>query len=155
MHLSPSLGDKSNDPSRIGEHIAMLSCKFIWFIHTLVSLHGIDDVSDVQLLTTQIENRYIGVAQPFYSLALFTPTIIKELGYTNANANLLSVPPYALGFITTILVALASDRLAKRGIFIVGGMTAVIVGYIILLCDVAVGVKYCKRLHSEFRPRCK
>ena len=88
--------------------------------------------------------RYIGVAQPFYSLALFTPTIIKELGYTNANANLLSVPPYVLGFITTLLVGYTSDRLMKRGVFIVGGMSVVIVGYIILISHVHVGVKYCK-----------
>ena len=87
--------------------------------------------------------RYIGVAQPFYSLALFTPTIIKELGYTNANANLLSVPPYVFGFITTLVVAIASDRLARRGIFIVGAMLAVIVGYIILINDVPIGAKYC------------
>lgn len=87
---------------------------------------------------------YIGVAQPFYSLALFTPTIIKGLGYTNANANLLSVPPYVLGFITTLLVALASDKLMLRGPFIMGGMSIVIVGYIILINDVAIGVKYCK-----------
>ena len=81
---------------------------------------------------------------PFYSLALFTPTIITELGYTNADANLMSVPPYVLGFITTLFVAYASDRLVKRGIFIVGGMLVVVVGYIILISHDHVGVKYCK-----------
>jgi len=85
---------------------------------------------------------YIGVAQPFYSLALFTPTIIKELGYTNANANLLSVPPYVFGFITTLVVAIASDRVLRRGIFIVGAMFVVIVGYIILISNAAIGAKY-------------
>jgi len=85
---------------------------------------------------------YIGIAQPFYSLALFTPTIIKEMGYTNANANLLSVPPYVFGFITTLVVAIVSDRLLQRGVFIVGGMLIVIVGYIILISNVAIGAKY-------------
>ncbi|KAF9506091.1 hypothetical protein BS47DRAFT_463665 [Hydnum rufescens UP504] len=85
---------------------------------------------------------YISIVQPFYSLALFTPTIIKELGYTNANANLLSVPPYVFGFITTLLVAIASDRLLRRGIFIIGAMFTVIIGYIILITNVSAGAKY-------------
>jgi len=85
---------------------------------------------------------YIGIAQPFYSLALFVPTIIAALGYTNANANLLSVPPYVLGFITTIVTALISDKLCVRGPFIIGWMTIVIVGYIIIISDVSAAVKY-------------
>jgi hypothetical protein len=87
--------------------------------------------------------RCIGIVEPVYSLALFMPTIIKELGYTNANANLLTVPPYVFGFITTLLVAIASDRLLQRGIFIIGGMLTVVVGYTILIANVSTGVKYC------------
>lgn len=86
--------------------------------------------------------RYIGIAQPFYSLALFTPSIIAALGYTNANANLLSVPPYVLGFITTLLVGWYSDRTLKRGVFIIVCMVITLIGYAIQLCDVAPGVKY-------------
>ncbi|KAF9505402.1 hypothetical protein BS47DRAFT_539462 [Hydnum rufescens UP504] len=85
---------------------------------------------------------YIGTTQPLYSLALFTPTIIKELGYSNANANFLSVPPYFFGFLTTLLVAIVSDRLLQRGIFIIGEMLSVIVGYAILLTNVSSGIKY-------------
>lgn len=88
------------------------------------------------------EYRYIGIAQPFYSLALFTPTIIASLGFTNANANLLSVPPYVLGFITTLAIGWWSDRRLERGVFIIGGMIITIIGYVIQLCDVAPGVKY-------------
>jgi MFS transporter, ACS family, DAL5 transporter family protein len=86
----------------------------------------------------------------FYSLALFTPTIIKELGFTNANANLLSVPPYVLGFITSVLVAIASDRLFRRGVFIIGGLLMVIIGYVILITNVSVGVKYCTSYVQSF-----
>ncbi|EJD38877.1 putative MFS nicotinic acid transporter Tna1 [Auricularia subglabra TFB-10046 SS5] len=85
---------------------------------------------------------YIGIAQPFYSLALFTPSIIKGLGATNANANLLSVPPYAVGFVSTVLFALASDRLCMRGPFIVLGMSIVIIGYIVLLTPVSFAAQY-------------
>ncbi|KAF9503518.1 hypothetical protein BS47DRAFT_1249635, partial [Hydnum rufescens UP504] len=72
---------------------------------------------------------------------LLTP-IIKELGYSNANANLLSVPPYFSGFLTTLLVAIVFDRLPQQGIFIIGGMLVVIVGYAIILTNVSNGVKY-------------
>jgi hypothetical protein len=71
-------------------------------------------------------------------------TIIKELGYSNANANLLSVSSYFFGFLTTLLVAIVSDdRLLQRGIFIIGGMLVVIVRYAIILTNVSNGVKYC------------
>jgi cyanate permease len=89
-------------------------------------------------------NRYIGIAQPFYSLALFTPTIIQKLGFTNANANLLSVPPYVLGFITTLAVGYLSDRTMRRGWFIIGAMIVTIVGYAIQLSDASIGAKYCE-----------
>jgi len=52
----------------------------------------------------------IGVGQSLYSLALFTPSIIRGLGYTNANSNLLSVPPYAFGFLVSLGIAWWSDR---------------------------------------------
>jgi len=63
---------------------------------------------------------YLAIAEPFYALSLFTPTIIAALGFTNAAANLLSAAPYALGFLTTLATALVSDRMAIRGPFIVG-----------------------------------
>ncbi|PWN87159.1 putative MFS nicotinic acid transporter Tna1 [Acaromyces ingoldii] len=85
---------------------------------------------------------YISIANPLYSLALFTPTIIQSLDFSGASANLLSVPPYVVGFITTLTVAYLSDRTMMRGPFIIGSMFVVVIGYIILICDVAPGVKY-------------
>lgn len=85
---------------------------------------------------------YLSVANPLYSLALFTPQIIQDLEFTGASANLMSVPPYVLGFLTTVASAFVSDRLLVRAPFIVFWMGIVTVGYIILLCDVAPGVKY-------------
>ncbi|KZT55194.1 putative MFS nicotinic acid transporter Tna1 [Calocera cornea HHB12733] len=85
---------------------------------------------------------YIGIAEPFYSLALFTPAVITGLGFSNANANLMTIPPYVVGFLTTLATAYWSDRVLVRGPFIVVWMGIVIVAYIILLCDVSVGVKY-------------
>lgn len=85
---------------------------------------------------------YISIAEPLYSLALFTPTIIADLDFTGASANLLSVPPYVLGFITTMASAFLADRYMYRGPFIIFWALIVIVGYSILISDVPAGVKY-------------
>lgn len=85
---------------------------------------------------------YISIAEPLYSLALFTPTIVAALDFSGASANLLSVPPYVLGCITTIATAFIADRVNFRGPFILFWACFVIAGYSILISDVAPGVKY-------------
>lgn len=85
---------------------------------------------------------YISIAEPLYSLALFTPTIIADLNFSGASANLLSVPPYVLGFVTTLVTAVIADRIILRGPFILFWTCFVIVGYSILISDVSAGVKY-------------
>lgn len=85
---------------------------------------------------------YISIAEPLYSLALFTPTIIAGLDFTGASANLMSTPPYVLGFITTISTAFLADRFMYRGPFILFWTMFVIIGYAILISDVSAPVKY-------------
>jgi MFS family permease len=70
---------------------------------------------------------------PLYTLSLFLPTIIKELGYAAAEAQLLTVPPYAVATILTLLVAVYSEKTKKRAPFILASSTLAIIGYIILL----------------------
>ncbi|KAI0532267.1 major facilitator superfamily domain-containing protein [Xylaria digitata] len=70
---------------------------------------------------------------PLYTLSLFLPTIIKNLGYTAAIAQLLTVPPYAFAFGTTVGVAVLSERLGKRAVFIGGSAIFAAIGYSILL----------------------
>ncbi|BCS26084.1 allantoate permease family MFS transporter [Aspergillus puulaauensis] len=79
---------------------------------------------------------------PLYTLSLFLPTIIKELGYSAAKAQLLTVPPYALGFITTITVAILSERTRRRAPYIMGSSAVACIGYIILLTGRKPGVSY-------------
>ncbi|KAE8375048.1 major facilitator superfamily domain-containing protein [Aspergillus bertholletiae] len=79
---------------------------------------------------------------PMYTLSLFLPTIIKELGYTAAEAQLLSVPPYAVAFVLTITVAILSERTHRRAPFIMGSTALACIGYIILLTDHRPGVSY-------------
>jgi MFS family permease len=79
---------------------------------------------------------------PLYTLSLFLPTIIKELGYTAAQAQLLTVPPYAVAFVFTLSVAVASEKLKIRAPFIMGSASFAVIGYIILLSAKKPGVSY-------------
>lgn len=78
---------------------------------------------------------YLSIAQPFYSLSLFLPSIISALGFANASASALSTPPFFLGFLTTLAVCWYSDRVKRRGIFIIAVMSVAIVGYIIIIAQ--------------------
>ncbi|KAL4891521.1 major facilitator superfamily domain-containing protein [Aspergillus ambiguus] len=79
---------------------------------------------------------------PLYTLSLFLPSIIKELGYTAAEAQLLSVPPYAVAFVLTLTVAILSERTRRRAPFIMGSSALGCIGYILLLSDPRPGVSY-------------
>ena len=70
---------------------------------------------------------------PLYTLSLFLPTIIKDLGYTAAQAQLMSVPPYAVATALTITLAVFSERTGRRAPFILFATSIAIIGYIILL----------------------
>jgi sugar phosphate permease len=70
---------------------------------------------------------------PLYTLSLFLPTIIKNLGYTAAQAQLLTVPPYAVATILTVIVAVLAEKTQKRAPFILASSSLAIIGYIILL----------------------
>jgi MFS family permease len=85
---------------------------------------------------------FIRLLIPIYAIALFTPTIINELGYSAANAQLLSVPPFVAGCIATILVGVYSDKCNLRGPFIIVGAFVSMVGYILLYCDGRAGPSY-------------
>lgn len=79
---------------------------------------------------------------PLYTLSLFLPSIIKDLGYTAAQAQLLTVPPYAFAFMSTVVIAVLSERTHKRAVFIIGCSSFAIIGYIILLSTTTPGAKY-------------
>ncbi|KAG1736555.1 major facilitator superfamily domain-containing protein [Suillus lakei] len=85
---------------------------------------------------------YLGLLVPGYAIALFSPTIISELGYSAANAQLLVVPPFVAGAIATIIVGIYSDKHNLRGPYIIGGALVSLVGYILLYCSVQAGPSY-------------
>ena len=61
----------------------------------------------------------IGVYTGLYSYSLFLPTIIRDLGYANTTAQLLTVPPYFVACFFCIGAGYLADRLGQRGIFMI------------------------------------
>ena len=93
-------------------------------------------------VTTLIFPWTISILIPVYTLSFFTPTIINELGFSAANAQLLSVPPFVAGCISTVLVGIYSDIVKLRGPFVIAGALVSIVGYIILYTQTSPGLSY-------------
>jgi 4-hydroxybenzoate polyprenyltransferase len=82
------------------------------------------------------------------SVGGFLPTIIQGLGYTEAKAQLFTVPPYAVSLVFMLLITTYSDRALTRGIpvaivFIIGA-----VGWAILM-----GVSPVKASHAMLSVR--
>lgn len=75
----------------------------------------------------------IGIYTPLYSISLFLPTIVKNMGYTNNQSQLMSVPPYVLGCIITISGGYVADRTKKRGVFMMGFCLVAITGFVFLV----------------------
>ncbi|KZT08305.1 MFS general substrate transporter [Laetiporus sulphureus 93-53] len=85
---------------------------------------------------------FVGCSLPLYTLSLFLPTIINDLGYTAAQAQLLTVPPYFVATVLTFSTAWGSHLINRRAPFIIGGAVLAIVGYIILITSSKSGVQY-------------
>ncbi|KAF2113645.1 major facilitator superfamily domain-containing protein [Lophiotrema nucula] len=59
---------------------------------------------------------YFGISAPFSSLSLFTPTITAGLGYENLEAQLMTVPPYAVAYVVSLITAWSSDHFNARAL---------------------------------------
>ncbi|TVY50609.1 putative transporter [Lachnellula cervina] len=76
-----------------------------------------------------------------YAFTTFLPAIIKGMGYTSVNANLLTVPIYFWGLFWFLFVAYMSDR-QTRGYWIGGPLICLVIGYAILIGTSSVGARY-------------
>lgn len=59
---------------------------------------------------------YFGISVPFSSLSLFSPTITAGLGYDGLLAQLMTVPPYAVAYVVTVVAAWSADHFNARGL---------------------------------------
>jgi hypothetical protein len=79
---------------------------------------------------------------PIYSFALFLPTIIKNMGYTANDAQLMSVPPYVCACFFTIAASWYADRVRKRGVFLLGFQLVAIAGFAMLAATSKPSIQY-------------
>ncbi|KAJ7583782.1 major facilitator superfamily domain-containing protein [Mycena floridula] len=75
---------------------------------------------------------YLGVLTTTFDIALFLPTIIKDIGFGAANAQLLLVPPHTVAWPITIGVSILSDKLRLRGPFMMAFSAIGMIGFGIL-----------------------
>jgi MFS family permease len=61
----------------------------------------------------------IGVYTGLYSYSLFLPTIVRDLGYSDNTAQLMTVPPYVVACFFCVSAGWLADRLGSRGLFMI------------------------------------
>jgi MFS family permease len=76
---------------------------------------------------------YFGMIVPAYGYAFFSPTIIQTYNYSAIETQLRSVPPWAVAFGFSLIVAVASDWAKHRFLFTIGPICLVIAGFAVLL----------------------
>ncbi|KAG5968060.1 hypothetical protein E4U57_007600 [Claviceps arundinis] len=89
---------------------------------------------------------YMGSVMPLYSFSVFLPTIIQSMSFTSPDDiirnQLLSVAPYALAAVLTVVVGFLSDRFQRRGVFIMGCAVVAAVGFVMLISSTNPAVQY-------------
>ncbi|KAI0078355.1 MFS general substrate transporter [Panus rudis PR-1116 ss-1] len=76
---------------------------------------------------------YFGANCALASNSAFLPTIIKTFGVSNASAQLLTVPPYAVSAVVLTLTSYLSDKIQNRGIPLSLSACVSGIGYLLLL----------------------
>lgn len=85
---------------------------------------------------------YFGCNCSLASIAAFLPTVLATFGFTDALAQLLTVPPYAVAAIMLLSFSYTSDRLQSRGILMAIACAISAIGYVLLLSILNVHIRY-------------
>lgn len=87
---------------------------------------------------------YMGIVQNGYATSFFTPTILKQLGWTSVHAQIMSIPIFVTATVFALTTAYMTDRLKHRFGFIIVGCLIATSGYGILLNSrhVHLGTRY-------------
>ena len=89
---------------------------------------------------------FMSSSVPTYALKFTLPQIIRNMGFTNTQAQLLTAPPYILGAISAVVAAIFADRLSWRWPFIVTPQLLLAVCYSVLFVysrDIANNIALC------------
>lgn len=85
---------------------------------------------------------FMGNGCSLYAVSLSLPTIVRQMGYSNTTAQLLTVPPYFVAAIMTILMSWIADRTRQRGYCTMATSGTGLIGFIILMSPVSTGAHY-------------
>lgn len=87
------------------------------FLSPRMLLHYIAYVSFNDCFATDRRLTFLKIADvvPQGSFTFFTPTIVTGLGYESVQAQLLTVPPWAVGFVVAIVLSYSADHFNARG----------------------------------------
>jgi len=83
-----------------------------------------------------------------YGLAYFAPSIVQGLGFTASRAQLMSVPPFAVAFVLTMIGAYISDRYRCRGFVSMFSSVLCIIGFAIFLGSKSHRIQYASLFFS-------
>ncbi|KAH7313920.1 major facilitator superfamily domain-containing protein [Stachybotrys elegans] len=72
-------------------------------------------------------------AAPNYGLKFSMPSITKGMGFTSSNAQLMTIPPYLCGAISSYTLSRFADRRGWRMPFLVGPQLCVLIAFSILM----------------------
>ncbi|KAJ8660813.1 hypothetical protein O0I10_003456 [Lichtheimia ornata] len=75
----------------------------------------------------------LGGLIPMFSISMFMPQIVKDMGFSSINAQAMTVPPYAVAFVICIIVALNADRMFERGWHSAFASFIGVIGYLLLI----------------------
>ncbi|KAL4878781.1 major facilitator superfamily domain-containing protein [Aspergillus karnatakaensis] len=70
---------------------------------------------------------------PAYGFAIFSPLIVRGMGFDGYRANLMCVPPFMLGAVALLTFVYISDRVRERSLTAAAAMFFSIIGYIALI----------------------
>jgi hypothetical protein len=78
---------------------------------------------------------YAGLSLSLAVISIFLPSLLSVMGFAGYKSNLMTVPPYAVGYFGLLLLSWVSGRIHQRGILIslaaaVGGVGYLLVGLV-------------------------
>lgn len=77
-----------------------------------------------------------------FGLAYFTPSIVQGMGYGSTMTQLLTVPPFAIAFVATLISAFVADRFKARGLASIATTLLSLIGFAIFFESRTVATRY-------------
>lgn len=77
-----------------------------------------------------------------YGLAYFTPSIVAAMKYSTTRTQLMTVPPFALAFVFTIVSSVIADRFHCRGATAFGMNLFGIIGFSLFIASAHTPIRY-------------